>query len=264
MVLNPLRAAILAATLCAAATPTGAAAESDLLLTYDVRFSGVTIMQAEARLNLAEGVDERYEVGLKGRTVGLIDRLKPIAFTAASEGAASPAGLQPVLYSTSTAKRDKRKGLTVAFAPETVPVTQFTPPDDAEEPVPPELLEGTLDPASAMLALVRSVARTGSCAGSQAIFDGKRRYDVTFADLPKQRLEHEAYAGEASLCRAQSRPVFGFKPGKRAPLDGTILWFGQVLEGAPPLPIQVETEISVGAVWMELTSARWVDRQASR
>jgi hypothetical protein len=262
MVLNPLRAAVLAATLCA---PTAAAAGPDLLLTYDVRFGGVTIMQAEARLNLAEGgADERYEVGLKGRTVGLIDRLKPIAFTAASEGAASPAGLQPARYSSSTAKRDKRKGLTVAFAPEAVPVTQFTPPDDAEDPVPPELLEGTLDPASALLAVVRSVARTGSCAASLEIFDGKRRYDVTFADLPKQRLQHDAYAGEAGVCRADSRPVFGFKPGKRAPLDDTTLWFGQVLDGAPPLPVQVETEISVGAVRMELTSARWADRQASR
>ena len=57
----------------------------------------------------------------------------------------------------------------------------------------------------------------GSCAGSLEIFDGKRRYDVTFADLPKQRLQQEAYAGEAGVCRAESRPVFGFKPGKRAP-----------------------------------------------
>jgi hypothetical protein len=58
--------------------------------------------------------------------------------------------------------------------------------------------------------------------------------------------------------------LHGFKPGKRRPLDDTVIWLGRVLEGAPPLPVRVETEISLGAVRLELASARWADRQASR
>lgn len=260
-----VRNAALALLLCAAGA-SAEAAQSDLLLAYDVRYGGVTIMKVEARLDLAVGSDRSYAIAVEGRTVGLIDSLKPIAFTAASEGVSSGDGLRPGLYSTSTVKREKRKGLTIAFTPDAPPVAQFTPADDAEDPIPPEVLEGSVDPASAFLTLVRSVAETATCSGTVEVYDGKRRYDVTFASLPREMLQktsHSAYAGEAQRCRVKMRPVHGFKPGKRRPLDGTMLWFADVLNGAPPLPVRIETEISLGAVRLELTSARWAEQQAS-
>jgi hypothetical protein len=261
-----IRIAVLACLLCAAGA-SAQAAQSDLLLAYDVRYGGVTIMKLQARLDLATGLDRSYAVALEGRTVGLLDRLKPIVFTATSEGVSSGNRLQPALYATTTVKRQKRKGVTIAFTPEAAPVTQFTPADDAEELPPPEVLEGSIDPASAFLTLVRSVADTAACAGTVEVFDGKRRYDVTFSTTAReilQKTSHSPYAGEAKRCQVKMRPVHGFKPGKRRPLDGTTLWFADVLNGAPPLPVRIETEISLGAVRLELTSARWAEQQASR
>jgi hypothetical protein len=145
--------------------------------------------------------------------------------------------------------------------------TQFTPPDDAEEPAAPELLEGSLDPATALLAAVRSVAETASCAGPLPVFDGKRRYDVSFANLPRQVLQKtgsSGFSGEASVCRLKVKPLHGFKPGKRNALDGTMIWFGMAVAQAPPVPVRIETEISLGAVSIELGSARWANQQASR
>lgn len=261
-----VRNAALALLLCAAGA-SAEAAQSDLLLAYDVRYGGVTIMELEARLDLAVGSDRTYAIALEGRTVGLLDSLKPIAFAATSEGVSSGDRYQPALYSTTTVKRKKRKALTIAFTPDASPVTQFTPADDAEELPPPEVLEGSVDPASAFLELVRSVAETSACSGTVEVFDGKRRYDVTFSSLSAemlQRTSHSPYAGEAKRCKVKMRPIHGFKPGKRRPLDGTTLWFADVLNGAPPLPVRIETEISLGAVRLELTSARWADQQASR
>jgi hypothetical protein len=267
MRLPTFRAAALAVLLFAGGTLAEAKAEPELLLDYDVRYGGVTIMKLQARLDLAEGSDEGYAVALQGRTVGLVDKLTPIAFTAHSQGAENGKGLQPALYSTTTRKRDKRKGLSIAFQPGGAPVTRFTPADDAEEPAPPELLEGSIDPASGMIALLRSVAETDACSGTVPIFDGKRRYDVTFLSEPQESItqtSHSVYSGKLTVCRLKSKPLHGFKPGKRRPLDDTVIWLGRVLEGAPPLPVRVETEISLGAVRLELASARWADRQASR
>ena len=260
-----IRIAVLA-LMCAAAGP-AEAAQSDLMLAYDVRYGGVTVMKVEARLNLAAGSDRSYAVALEGRTVGLLNTVKPIIFTATSKGVSSKGGFQPALYATTTVKRDKRKGLSIAFTPNGTPVTQFIPADDAEELPPAALLEGIVDPASAFLGLVRSVAETAACSGTAGVFDGKRRYDVTFTSLPRETLQktsHSPYAGEARRCRVKLRPLHGFKPGKRRPLDGTELWFADVLDGAPPLPVRIETEISLGAVRLELTSARWAEQQASR
>jgi hypothetical protein len=261
-----MRNAGLALLVCVAARP-AEAARSDLLLAYDVRYGGVTVMKVEARLDLAAGSDRSYAIALEGRTVGLLNSLKPIVFTATSKGVSTEAGFQPALYATTTVKRDKRKGVTIAFAPDGTPATQFTPADDAEELPPAELLEGIVDPASAFLELVRSVAETAACSGTAGVFDGKRRYDVTFTSLSRETLQktsHSPYAGETKRCRIKMRPLHGFKPGKPRPLDGTELWFAEVLSGAPPLPVRIETEISLGAVRLELTSARWAEQQASR
>jgi uncharacterized protein DUF3108 len=261
-----MRNAGLALLMCLAAWPAGAA-RSDLLLAYDVRYGGITVMKVEARLDLAAGSDRSYAIALEGRTVGLLNTLKPITFTATSKGFSSEAGFQPAFYATTTVKRDKRKGLTIAFAPGGTPVTQFTPADDAEELPPAELLEGSVDPASAFLELARSVAESAACSGTAGVFDGKRRYDVIFTSLPRETLQktsHSPYAGETKRCRIKMRPLHGFKPGKPRPLDGTELWFAEVLSGAPPLPVRIETEISLGAVRLELTSARWAEQQASR
>ncbi len=266
MRLLPLQIAALAPLLCAGAGIVPAYAESELLLDYDIRYGGISIMELTARLDLAEGKDPSYAISLQGRTVGLIDALKPIAFTATSEGVANGHGLQPALYSTTTHKHKKHKALSIAFAPDQTPVTHFTPADDAEEPAPPQMLEGSVDPASAILTLIRTVSETGSCSGTVEVFDGKKRYDVTFVDLPREMLQKTSYAlysGEAKRCRLDVRALHGFKPGKRT-LDGTTVWFGTVLDGVPPLPVRIETEISLGQVRLELTSVRWADQEANR
>ena len=80
-----MRNAGLALLVCVAARP-AEAARSDLLLAYDVRYGGVTVMKVEARLDLAAGSDRSYAIALEGRTVGLLNSLKPIVFTATSNG----------------------------------------------------------------------------------------------------------------------------------------------------------------------------------
>ena len=263
----PIRTAVLVLLAFAAGGAGQAVAEPDLVLGYDMYFSGITIMQLEARLDLAGGTQGEYTITVEGRTVGLVDTLKPIAFTAMSEGVANGYGLQPALYATTTEKRSKRKGLTVTFLPYGTPVTRFTPPDDEEEPAPPELLEDSLDPVSAFLSLMRSVSDTSSCTGTIQVFDGKRRYDVEVADLPHEVLQKSSYSiygGETQRCRGTMIPRYGFGPGNPKMFDRTTIWFGHVLRDAPPVPVRIDAEIGIAAARLYLVSVRWLDQRANR
>ena len=253
-----MRAALLAAL---ALAPSGAGgAEQPLALTYLVHFGGATIMQIDARLALAEQGGSRYSVAVAGHTLGLLDRIKPLAFAAHSEGLAQDRGLQPARYTTRTDKRDKSKEVTIAFRPGGTPEARFTPaPDDPIEPLPPELAKGILDPASALVAVLQKVAETGSCAGTVPVFDGKRRFDLDFSAGGSQGLkpsDYSIFSGPAQRCEVSLVPRHGFeedKPGK-LPQHATV-WFGEVFPDAPPLPVRIDTQNQISAVRVHLVRA---------
>ncbi|MBO0739158.1 MAG: DUF3108 domain-containing protein, partial [Alphaproteobacteria bacterium] len=60
------------------------------------------------------------------------------------------------------------------------------PPGSSVTPVTPAQMRGTIDQLSAYLALARHLAIRGSCALVLAVFDGRRRYDLSFTDLPPE------------------------------------------------------------------------------
>ena len=244
-----------------------ASAEPNLVLSYNIEYGGIKIMQLDARLDLTEGTRSDYSISLEGRTVGFIGNLKPVAFTATSEGTAGDHGMQPAVYATTTNKRNKQKSLTITFQPDDAPVTNFVPADDREDPGPPELLKDSIDPGSAIVGLIRTLATTSSCEEMVRIFDGKRSYDITFNDMPTELLKessHSIFSGLAHRCHATMVPRYGFKPRKGNLWESTTVWFGRVLSDAPMVPVRIDTQISLGPVRLNLVSARWLDQRASR
>jgi hypothetical protein len=242
-------------------------AEPNLVLGYSIEYGGIRIMELDARLDLADATQSDYSITLEGHTVGFLGNLKPVAFTATAQGTAAGSGMQPDVYATTTQKRKKQKSLRITFQPNDAPVTSFTPPDDWEDPGPPELLKDSIDPGSAIVGLIRNLATTSSCQDTIRIFDGKHRYDITFTDLPDERLKpssHSIFSGRAHPCHATMVPRYGFKRGKDNPWDNSTVWFGQVLANAPLLPVRIDTQIGLGPVRLNLISARWLDQRASR
>jgi Protein of unknown function (DUF3108) len=259
-------AALCFATIIAVGTNT-ALADPNLALTYSIEYGGIRIMELDARLDLAEGAQSDYSISLDGHTVGFLGNLKPVAFSATAEGTAGERGMQPAVYATTTHKRNKLKSLTITFQPNDAPITSFTPPDDKEDPGPPELLKDSIDPGSAVVGLIHTLATTSSCNDTIRIFDGKRRYDITFTDLPNERLKpssHSMFSGRTHPCHATMVPRYGFKRGKGNPWDNSTVWFGQVLSDAPMLPVRIDTQIGLGPVRLNLIAAHWLDQRASR
>lgn len=253
----------LAAAAALSFLPAAAMAAPVIDLTYDVYLGGIAVMELHTEIALDADPAGAYSIAIAGHTVGLVDRLRPVIFTARSQGVSAGSGeLQPEHYETQTTKSsNKIKTVAISFAPGAAPVTRFTPlPDDPIEPTPPALLQGIVDPTSALVALVETLADTGSCEGTIAIFDGRRRYDIAFAERSRDKLapsKLSMYSGPAKRCRARIVPRHGFDDGdRRAMPEDANVWFARVVPGAPLLPVRIDTDYSITALRIHLVAAR--------
>jgi hypothetical protein len=133
--------------------------------------------------------------------------------------------------------------------------------DDGARPVPPELQRATIDPETATLALIRAMANGTACAGTQHVFDGRRRYDLRFADKGNAALAPDSrsiYAGPSHLCEGTIDLIAGFPPeAKPGPEESTVLrfWLAPVLAGISPAPVLVEMSGKNGTIRSYLTKA---------
>ena len=100
------------------------------------------------------------------------------------------------------------------------------------------------------MTLVETLAETGSCDAKVAVFDGKRRYDMTAAD---------GDATDGVECRVALEQIDGFrareKDSPRYPKTMTIR-FGPVAEGFPPMPVEVTASNFFGLLTLRLIDAK--------
>jgi hypothetical protein len=144
------------------------------------------------------------------------------------------------------------------------------PPGDNEgrEPVPPELTTGSLDPVSAVLALLTTAADGHGCSPSLPVFDGRRRFDLAAETLTDEMMpasRYGVYAGPVTVCRLHFRSLAGgWRDGERArfwqtdqpgterpPID---LWLARLHPEAPPVPVYVTGGSTLGWVTVYLSS----------
>ncbi len=148
------------------------------------------------------------------------------------------------------------------------------PPGDNEErePVPAALMADSLDPVSAVLALLTETANGRGCPPRLPVFDGRRRFDLlteTQADAVIPPSRYSVYAGPVTVCRLHFRSLAGgWRDGERArfwqteqpgaerpPFD---LELARLHDDAPPMPVSVTGNSILGWVTVSLSSYRFV------
>jgi hypothetical protein len=69
----------------------------------------------------------------------------------------------------------------------------------------------TVDPVAALTSIVadENVPDLRQCGGNLAVFDGRRRYDVVFTFLRREKFD--ALNTTARICKAEYRPLSGIK-----------------------------------------------------
>jgi hypothetical protein len=206
-------------------------------------------------MTLAFDVNERddgYRIDGTVRSSGVADFFSRFVLRTESIGLVSGTSLLPRTYKSDSASRRRRRSARVTFGSDGAVEATVDPPEDPGHVSPTEHeLRGSYDPLSGILQFGHVVARHGTCAARIPVFDGRRRYDLVFADGREMR----DLAGSGKLhCAIEVIKLAGFsavgEPDTR--VDHAEVWLGVPRPGAPFLPERVEFAGSWGPIRVSL------------
>jgi hypothetical protein len=245
----------LALLLCLLAAP---AAAQPLRATYGVQAAGLSVMEVRALLDLAR--PGAYLIETHFRPVGLAALLFPGEQTTRAEGRLSADGPRPLSFLAEGVWRGETRRVRLEYRDGLPAVGLMEPPNDRErEAVPPELARNTVDNLTAIVLLARQSGETGRCDGEAAVFDGRRRLDVSARTEGWFTLSGARgfQAGPLLRCRLESRLVAGFRFADDRETAGrpqrTVVWIAPPREWGTGLPVRVEFETRLaGTVLAEL------------
>lgn len=194
----------------------GAQAQGRLEARYVVTLSGVSFGKGSWTIDVR---DDHYSAAVNGATTGILRIFASGQGTSASRGAVSNG--QPVAVSYASSIQTDRKHDEVRMVLSAGTVKEFVaepPPLPSPDRVP--LTEahrrGITDPMTAALVRVPGNGDTFSpeaCRRKLAIFDGRMRYDLTFAFKRLDKVKSEkGYQGTVVVCAVYFAPVAGHVP----------------------------------------------------
>ena len=159
---------------------------------------------------------EKYLASSTVETSGLINRFWESKIEAASNGDISEGQIKPARYDNFTTRRGRRREFVLNFR-EDGPDHIYTNPernwDDDELPPDSDEARHSIDPLSAMVFLTNSydANRETPCGIVAPVYDGQRRYDVTFSLVKHEdvRMDNGLYAGPVMTCQIEYVQVAG-------------------------------------------------------
>jgi len=255
--------AIAVAALLAAAP--AAAADRHLSLQFEAYVGGISALTVGVEAGLRP---EAYNVDFRFGTRGVVSWVMDWKMNAYSRGQFAPSGLIPASAATDSLWNGNKRTTRLDYAKDgSVSVDMVPVPDkDDRNPVPDALKRGTVDVSSALLGTLEAVGKTGTCARRVKVYDGRRRYDLVFADDGTATLgadTESVYHGQALVCRLWIDPKAGFRnTGSRmdwATGDHARVYVAKVFDGGPPIPVALEYDTDLGTLRAYLTEASFSD-----
>ena len=212
----------LALGLCAVSAQAGEAEK----IAFDVELKGITAGQLKIN---ATRDGKAYSAAGVLETTGLVGMLRKIRYTATVVGTKNTRFV-PAKY-TETADTPKRESVFEMLyeAGRPVKVSQTPERKPKEFDVAIEDQAGTLDPLSALYAVLREVDRDEACKFSAQMFDGARRTQVKLFE-PKAE-------GKRVVCAGEYRRLGGFHPKDMA--EKTTMAFTLTYEPTPENRLRV-------------------------
>jgi hypothetical protein len=242
--------------LALAAAPVRAAGPPPLAVRYEAFAAGFPVVSFDFRVAESE---EGYALDGQVRTEGLLRIFYKLVMKTDTEGVIAAHELHPHQHEQHVEARGKQRVARLSYPGDGTVATLLEPPEDPGRPKPtPQQTERTIDPLTALLAIGRAVARTGRCAGTFAVFDGRRRYDLVLHDEGTERIEKVGgmpYAGEVRRCPVSAVKIAGFsfdQDYSPHTTNGTV-WFATPQPGGPALPVRIEFDSSWGFITVRLT-----------
>jgi hypothetical protein len=247
---------LLALSLVALASPAHA---ERLHLLYEGRAWGVAPL-GEAVLDFSLRADG-YRVGARLDSGGMLKLFDNSKLTAAAEGGLSETGPIWARYDLDHAYAKKRRVTAMRSDGQIVNVeVDPTYRNLGEPPASEEQKRAARDPLSSILAMGMNVARTRTCEGAYATFDGRHLYNLTFAGGKTGRYDTDGYDGPVLKCNVRYEPVAGFEKKQakdsRKKTPKAEIWFA--LTGDPGFapPVKIELPLGLGSASIQLKQMR--------
>lgn len=241
-----------------AQTPVSLTTARVVSLEYEFTIGGLRAFRAEATLRL-DG--DRYMVDGRFSKEGVVAALSA-TFNGQNRvwGRAGPAGIRPLTGWSLIQFRDDVRTWQVTYRGDgtygEAHAPAFTPEPDRI--VSAGQKRGAVDPLTA--AVAGALTGAGPCDRVYAIFDSKRRFDVTLRRVGTEPLgkgELPDITGEAVVCEAVMKRIAGYNP-ERMKQDAyerqpPRLWFATIPGFERLLPVRMEMPTSFGTVHGRLT-----------
>lgn len=238
---------------------------NDVAANFTIYVGGLLFVEGKFKVRLA---DNDYRVATNMATAGMAARFYPATYKLESEGRFDADQIEPRLFTSDTnAKKDARL-ITLTYGKDRLPKLTATPPydpDDIKE-VTTEMKRDTLDPVSAFLMPV--IGSDNPCARTLPIFDGKRRYNLTFAyqgekDMPQTEVALSdthaptTPARKTILCTIRYEAIAPIERKRR--FTNTLrrnpdmrIWLAPFNDGRLYMPVRFELPTPIGMAVMEL------------
>lgn len=258
--LNPNRARLVAfAALCLlSAGGAGPASARVLEGEYSLSVRGFPIGSAQLRAQLADG---QYEIELSSRLTGLVRIFSDGAGLASASGTEADGGLRPARYGHRWTEEDETETVNVAFAGSDAKTIEIDPPVKRPKryvPVQPEHMRGVLDPATAFIWPTASEDGPRVCGRVLPVFDGKRRFDLSFTFNRQERFEARdgSYSGPAFVCSIRYTPIAGHRVKKEAVQSMAAntdmeVWMAPLGDGSHVAPVRLRVGTKYGRIVLE-------------
>jgi len=179
---------------------------------YDIYVGGGHFMEAYFYFQQDKS---RYSVTAQVQTRGIWNTLFPWKAHMISEGRVRGTRFEPLMHVNTATWKDDAKVIAMRFAGKRDVKVHFTPheaPDKNREIVTAAQRRRSLDPLSVVLQLLGDLAVNQSCDGSEAAFDGKRRFDLISEDKGWGENDPQGYGvykGPARRCDVYFKMIAG-------------------------------------------------------
>jgi len=200
--------------------------------------------------NRTEESGERYAITVDYATKGMASVFVNLTTHAEAHGRLIPGSAEPEWFRNDSRRNGVERHSRLDYRPDGAIDAAATPPPPL--PMPVAAMRGTVDNLTAYFRLERQLARTGSCALTARVFDGRHAYDLVFADAGREVLSPaggQHFSGNAIACRMARR----YPPGISDPekdegaRQGTI-WYARLVPGDLLVPVRMEMDTQLGVV----------------
>lgn len=196
-----------------AARATVARAPADIGVAYSIAFWGIPFGATSYNGKFADGT---YAASSHFQTSGIVSLFWQATIDATASGQIGARTLSPARYDSFYSRgSSKKERVLVTF--DTPQVITFADPpyDMTRYPVTEAQKREAVDPMSAITLVLAGIRADAAnpCGTVAPVFDGRRRYDVTFTYVRDERAKIKAlFDGTAHLCQVHYRQIAGFKP----------------------------------------------------